>query len=106
MSKDERGRKVSDEKAEAIKSANMQSYDLIFKSSEVVGRCSQPDCSYPLTIASMHYTSEFGDLCSVCFDMLNALKYECSQKARAWFAEAHRLWVLEVEQAKNRREGK
>jgi hypothetical protein len=46
-------------------------------------------CGYPLFEYNSKYTSEFGDICTLCYDLIQALRFS---KAGSYFAELHRLW--------------
>lgn len=68
---------------------NLFGYDAMFNSSEVKGHCAMIGCGYPLFEFNSKYTAEYGDICTLCYDLIQALRFS---KAGNYFAELHRLW--------------
>lgn len=64
---------------------NVSGYDRVHE--KAIGRCQIPGCGYPLHEENTHYTSEHGNVCQLCHDLM----YEI--RKRAWFLEMHRLWL-------------
>jgi hypothetical protein len=73
----------------AVMSNNLFEYGTMFHSSEVKGHCVMIGCGYPLFEYNSKFTSEFGDICTLCYDLIQALRFS---KAGSYFAELHRLW--------------
>lgn len=89
MLRDKIREKFSDEEIEQI-GRNLSGYSLMFASSEVKGHCAMIGCGYPLFEFNSKYTSEFGDVCTLCYDLVQAIRFS---KAGSYFAELHRLWL-------------
>lgn len=68
---------------------NLSGYEMMFQSSEVKGKCAMIGCAYPLFEFNSKYTSEYGDICTLCYDLIQAIRFS---KAGNYFAELHRLW--------------
>lgn len=71
-------------------SNNLLRYGLMFKSSEIKGHCAMINCGYPLSEYNSKYTSEYGDICTLCYDLIQALRFS---KVSGYFAELHRTWL-------------
>jgi len=85
----EKVRETFSEKELNRMSNNLLEYGLMFHSSEVKEHCEIIGCGYPLFEYKSKYTSEYGDICTLCYDLIQALRFS---KAGSYFAELHRLW--------------
>lgn len=85
----EKIRETFSERELEVMSNNLLEYGMMFKSSEVKGHCAITDCGYPLFEFNSKYTSEFGDICTLCYDLIQVIRYS---KAGNYFGELHRLW--------------
>jgi hypothetical protein len=88
MLRDKVRERFSDEEIELM-GKNLSEYDMMFHSSEIKGHCAMISCGYPLFEFNSKYTSEYGDICTLCYDLIQAIRF-C--KVGSYFAELHRLW--------------
>lgn len=79
----------SDEEIAAMGN-NLSGYSLMFASIEVKGHCAMIGCNYPLFEFNSKYTSEYGDICTLCYDLIQAIRF-C--KVSGYFLALHQLWL-------------
>lgn len=96
MLRDKLREQFSDDEIATIKH-NTTEYDMMFASSEITGHCAMIGCGYPLFEFNSKYTTEYGDICTLCYDLIQALRFS---KAGNYFAELHRLWQANREDEK------
>ena len=70
-------------------SNNLLGYGLMFHLPEVKGSCEMIGCGYPLFEFNSKFTSEYGDICTLCYDLIQALRFS---KSSGYFLELHRRW--------------